>query len=88
MGTPSLRQLSTMLKMAAILGPACPESLKLGHGIEDLVGGFVPNKGFRVAVVFDEAVDGCFQFFGRALNAAAKLAFCEQSESAFHQVQP
>ena len=27
-------------------------------------------------------------FFGRAVNAASKLAFCEQSEPAFHQVQP
>jgi hypothetical protein len=49
----------------------------------------MPDEGFWFAImVLDEVVDGRFQFFGRAVNAAAKLAFCEQSEPAFHQVQP
>jgi hypothetical protein len=49
----------------------------------------VPDEGFWVAVaVFDEIVDGRFQFYGRAVDAPPKLVFCEQSEPAFHQVQP
>ena len=49
----------------------------------------MPDEGFWVAVVvFDEVVDGRFQFFGGAVDTAPKLAFREQSEPAFHQVQP
>jgi hypothetical protein len=45
----------------------------------------MPDEGFWVAiVVLDEVVDGRFEFFGRAVNTSAKLAFCEQSEPAFH----
>ena len=36
----------------------------------------------------DELVDGGFQFFGRAVDAASELTICEQREPAFHQVQP
>ena len=49
----------------------------------------MPDEGFWIAiVVFDEVVDGGFQFFCRAVNAASKLAFGEQGEPAFHKVQP
>jgi len=49
----------------------------------------MPDEGFWVTIVIlDEGVDGRFQFFGRAVNPASKLAFCEQGEPAFHQVQP
>jgi hypothetical protein len=49
----------------------------------------VPDEGFwGVVVVLDEVVDGCFEFFGRAVHAASKLAFCEQPKPAFHQIQP
>jgi len=36
----------------------------------------------------DELVDGGFQFFGRAVDAASELTICEQRKPAFHQVQP
>ena len=53
-------------------------------GIENLVCGFMPDERFWVAVVvFDEVVDGCFQFFGGAVDAGPKPAFREQSEPAF-----
>jgi hypothetical protein len=49
----------------------------------------MPDEGFWLAVmVLDEVVDGRFQFFGLTMDAAPKLVFCEQSEPAFHQVQP
>jgi hypothetical protein len=49
----------------------------------------MPDKGFWVAVVvLDEVVDGGFEFPGGAVDAAAELAFGEQSEPAFHQIQP
>lgn len=49
----------------------------------------MPDEGFWVVVVLlDEGVSGRFQFFGRAMDAAPQLAFCERSESAFNQVQP
>ena len=60
-----------------------------GDGIEYLVSGFMPDEGFWIeVVVFDVTVDGCFQLFGRAVNAASELTFGEQCEPAFHQVQP
>jgi hypothetical protein len=38
----------------------------------------MPDKGFCVAiVVLGEVVDGGFEFFGRAVNTSAKLAFRE-----------
>ena len=49
----------------------------------------MPDEGFWVeVVVFNVIVDGCFQLFGRAVNAASKLTFGKQREPAFHQVQP
>jgi hypothetical protein len=49
----------------------------------------VPDEGFWVVVVlFDEAVYGRFQFFGCAMDAAPQPGFYEQSEPAFHQIQP
>jgi hypothetical protein len=38
-------------------------------------------------VVLDRVVDGSFQSFGRAVDTAPQLAFCEPSKPAFHQVQ-
>ena len=38
----------------------------------------MPDDGFSVAiVVLGDVVDGGFEFFGRAVNALAKLAFRE-----------
>jgi hypothetical protein len=37
-------------------------------------------------VVFDEVVDGRFEFFRRAMNAAPKLTLGKQCEPALHQV--
>ena len=49
----------------------------------------MPDEGLWVAVVvFDEVIDGRFQFFGRTVDAAPELAFGEQGEPAFDQVQP
>ena len=62
---------------------------KSGDGIEDLVCGFVPEEGLWVAVVvLDEVVDGGFEFLGGAVAAAAELAFGEQREPAFDQIEP
>jgi hypothetical protein len=39
-----------------------------------LICGFVPDEGFGVTVVvLDEAADSVFQFFGGAMDAAAKF---------------
>src|ERR1035437_6231628 len=49
----------------------------------------MPDKGLWVAVVvLDEVVDGGFEFLGGAVDAAAELAFGEQGEPSFHQVEP
>jgi hypothetical protein len=54
-----------------------------------LVCGFVPDEEFRVLVVdLDEVVDGVLEFLGGAVYAAAELTFGEQSEPAFHEVEP
>jgi len=40
----------------------------------------MPDEWFWFAIMMlDEVVDGRFQFLGRAVDAAPKLAFCEQS---------
>jgi hypothetical protein len=44
-----------------------------------LICGFAPDKGFGVTVVaLDEAADSVFQFFGGAMDAEAKLLFCQR----------
>jgi len=49
----------------------------------------MPDEGFWVAVVvLHEVVDGVFEFLGGAVDAAAELAFCEQREPAFDQIEP
>jgi hypothetical protein len=49
----------------------------------------VPDEGFWVSVVvFDEVVDGGFQFFGGAVDAAPELTFGEQREPSLDQVEP
>jgi hypothetical protein len=48
----------------------------------------VPDEWLWVAVVvLDEGADGIFQFFGRAMHGASNLAFGEQGEPAFDEVQ-
>jgi hypothetical protein len=45
---------------------------KSSDGIEDLVGRFMSDEGFRVTVVvLDKAADGLFEFFGGAVGAVA-----------------
>jgi len=39
-------------------------------------------------VVFDEGVDGLFEFFGRAMDSAPKLFFGQHGKPAFNQIQP
>jgi hypothetical protein len=54
-----------------------------------LVCGFVPDERLWVfVVVLDEAADGCFQFFGGAMDATPELFLSKQSEPAFDQVEP
>ena len=44
----------------------------------------MPEEGFWIAiVVFDEIVEGGFEFFTRAVDPAPKLALGQQSELAF-----
>ena len=51
--------------------------------------GFMPDEGFWIlVVVLDEALEGSFQFFGGAMDAAPELLFSEQREAAFYQVEP
>jgi len=62
---------------------------KIGPRIEDLVCCFVPDERLRVLVlVLDGVVDGFPEIFGRAVRAASKLAFGQQREAAFHQIEP
>jgi hypothetical protein len=49
----------------------------------------MPDEGLWVAVVvLDEVVDGGFEFLGGAVDAATELAFGEQREPAFDQIEP
>ena len=49
----------------------------------------MPDEGLWVAiVVLDEVVDGGFEFLGGTVDAAAELAFGEQREPAFDQIEP
>ena len=54
-----------------------------------LICGLCPDEVLWVTVVMlDEVVDGGFEFFGGGVDSAAELTFGEQSEPAFHQVEP